>query len=74
MKQKVNIEFGRLISQNRKKLKYSQAEFADVCGVHRTYIGAIERGEKSVSLVTLQKLFTGLNIPMERLWEVLKTD
>lgn len=34
----------------------SQEEFADMCGLDRTYIGGIERGERNVSLVNIEKI------------------
>ena len=38
----------------------SQEELAVRCGIHRTYLGAIERGERNVSLATLEMLAAGL--------------
>lgn len=35
---------------------YSQEAFADVLGVHRTYMGGLERGERNVTLRTLERL------------------
>lgn len=41
-----------------------------MCGLHRTYIGAIERGERNVTLHTLSKIASGLEIdPLELLRE-----
>jgi transcriptional regulator with XRE-family HTH domain len=42
--------------------KLSQDEFAYKCGVHRTYIGSIERGERNVTLATLELLAEAMNI------------
>lgn len=56
----------RVLAANVKALrtqkKWSQEEFAERCGLHRTYIGAIERGERNVTLKTLQELASGLNV------------
>ena len=46
----------------RKRLNLSQEELADRCGVHRTYIGSIERGEKSPTLNTIEKISRGLEV------------
>lgn len=40
----------------RAKLGWSQEELAERCGLHRTYIGAIERGERNVTLTTLHRI------------------
>jgi transcriptional regulator with XRE-family HTH domain len=34
----------------------SQEEFADMCGLDRTYVGGIERGERNLSLVNIEKI------------------
>lgn len=58
----------------RKKQHLSQEELADRCGIHRTYLGAIERGEKSPTLNTIEKIAIGLNVKIIELWEVRQTD
>jgi transcriptional regulator with XRE-family HTH domain len=42
--------FGAAVRKRRQELGWSQEEFADRCGLHRTYIGGIERGERNVWL------------------------
>ena len=51
MKSKIDIQFGARIAELRKQPNISQEELAERCGVHRTYIGSIERGEKSLPLI-----------------------
>lgn len=58
----VNNHFGLKVAEIRKQQGISQEELAFRCNVHRTYIGAIERGEKSPTLNTIAKLAIGLNI------------
>ncbi len=65
--------FGALVRRLRKEQGFSQEGFAFRVGVHRTYMGDIERGEKNVTLVTANKIakalgFTlaGLLLEMER--------
>jgi transcriptional regulator with XRE-family HTH domain len=43
----------------------SQEEFADLCGLHRTYVGSIERCERNVTLSTLEAFASvmGLSVP-----------
>ena len=49
----------------RQKRKMSQEDLANMCGLHRTYIGSIERGERNATLSTLEALASalGTNIP-----------
>jgi transcriptional regulator with XRE-family HTH domain len=46
----------------------SQEEFADLCGLDRTYIGGIERGEGNVALVNLEKLAKTLKVSLSELF------
>ncbi len=68
----INKHFGKQIAQYRKDKGITQDELAFKCGMHRTYIGAIERGEKSPTLNTIYKLSIGLNIKISDIWEALK--
>ena len=56
------IAFGRVLRNIRKKSKLSQDDLGAKSGYHRTYIGQLERGEKSPSLRTLFNLATTLGI------------
>jgi transcriptional regulator with XRE-family HTH domain len=47
--------------------KWSQEEFAHVSGLHRTYIGQIERGEKNISFANLVKISGVLGVTMSEL-------
>ncbi|MFP5271060.1 helix-turn-helix domain-containing protein [Coleofasciculus sp.] len=52
----------------RKELGISQEELAEKCGLHRTYIGAIERSERNITLQTLERLAGSLGVsPLELL-------
>lgn len=69
MKLDVNKIFGKRIEVLRKKQNLSQEELAFKCELHRTYIGAIERGEKSPTLNTIEKIANGLNIEIVELFK-----
>jgi transcriptional regulator with XRE-family HTH domain len=56
--------FGR----RRKGLGVSQEEFADLCGLDRTYVGGIERGERNVAVVNLEKLAKAFKISLSELF------
>lgn len=70
----INEIFGKKVAEIRRQQNLSQEELAFRCGVHRTYIGAIERGEKSPTLNTIEKIAKGLNIEIIDLWEAKTTD
>jgi transcriptional regulator with XRE-family HTH domain len=65
-------EFGGLVRQLRTEIGLSQEEFAERCGLHRTYIGAIERGEKTVTIETALKLAKALNTSLSALFTKLE--
>ena len=48
--------FGRFVRLSRERAGISQEELAERAGLHRTYIGGIERGERNVALINLVKL------------------
>ena len=54
----------------RHSLGWSQEQLAERCGLHRTYIGAIERGERNVSLDNLERLANALHIPVSALLDI----
>ena len=62
LSEKIDIEFGRAVTDLRKKLGLTQDELAFRSGIHRAYIGTIERGEKSPTLDTIKKLANGLGV------------
>ncbi len=53
-----------MMRQLRKEQGFPQEEFAFRVGLHRTYMGDIERGEKNVTLVTADKLAKGLGLTL----------
>jgi len=58
----ISIKFGRRIKQIRENKHISQDLLGEMCGLHRTYIGMIERAERNVSIQTIQKLADALGI------------
>lgn len=66
--------FGELVRHLRKDQGFSQEEFAFRVGVHRTYMGDIERGEKNVTLVTADKLAKALGLTLSVLLLKMEQD
>jgi len=56
------------LRSRRQKLKVSQEEFADMCGLDRTYVGGIERGERNLSLVNIEKIARTFQISLSELF------
>ena len=66
----VQRAFGdRMRALRRQHLDVSQDEFALRSGLHRTYIGAVERGEVNVSLVNVIRIAATLGVPPAALFE-----
>ncbi|WP_186576346.1 helix-turn-helix domain-containing protein [Aquibacillus kalidii] len=59
---------GERIRMYRKNKKLSQEELAHLSNTHPTYIGQIERGEKNVTIDTLEKVVNALQISLEELF------
>lgn len=62
-------EFGLRIQRERKNLGISQEELAYRAGLHRTYIGMIERAERNITLGNIKKLADALQLGIKDLFE-----
>lgn len=69
---KAKKQLGSGIRKKRRELDYPQEAFAHQCGVHRTYMGAIERGERNISLMNIIRVSNALNIKALKLLELAK--
>ena len=58
---------GRAVRRVRKAADYSQESFADLVGVHRTYMGAVERGEVNISLQNIERIAEALELRVSKL-------
>lgn len=61
-------EIGDAIRHHRLAKGWSQEELSFNSGLHRTYIGAVERGERNVSVLSLQKIAHAMEIPVAALF------
>ena len=64
----IRIRFGKAVRQRRHKLGVSQEAFADMCQLDRTYIGGIERGERNVALMNIEKIAKTLRLTIAELF------
>ncbi|MBF8265441.1 MAG: transcriptional regulator [Dehalococcoidia bacterium] len=67
MKQDILIKFGERVRKERTKLGLSQEELAARAGVHRTYIGMIERAEKNITLQNIERIAKSLKLEVKDL-------
>lgn len=68
MKEHVLIKFGERVRKMRLELNLSQEQLAELAGVHRTYIGMVERAEKNITLLNIVKIAKALNVDMHSLF------
>lgn len=69
MSKDILIKFGKKVRKERLKKNLSQENFAEMIGVHRTYIGMIERAEKNITLINIKKISDALDIPLSKLFD-----
>lgn len=55
--------FGSRVRAERERLGVSQEELADRAGMHRTYLGGVERGERNVGLLNVLRIAHALGVP-----------
>ena len=64
----IKVAFGRRLRKLRTEKGLSQEALALDCDLDRTYIGGIERGERNVSLINIEKIAAALGIPVRELF------
>jgi transcriptional regulator with XRE-family HTH domain len=67
-KKKILIEFGLKVRELRKLKNLSQEELSYKTDLHRTYIGMIERAEKNITLMNIEKIANALDIKISDLF------
>jgi len=67
-KKKVLIDFGVKVRELRKLKNLSQEELSYKADLHRTYIGMIERAEKNITLMNIEKIANALDIQISDLF------
>lgn len=67
MNKRLSIKFGKRIRELRQSMNLSQETLAERAGVHRTYVGMIERGEKNITLSNISRFADALEVTIEEL-------
>lgn len=65
-------QFGERVKELRKKAGLSQEELSFRSGIHRTYIGSVERGEQNVSVDNIYKIAKALNVSLKDFFSTFK--
>jgi len=66
---KILFQFGQTIRNLRLSKGISQENFANICGLHRTYISDVELGKRNISLENIEKMSRALGISLPDLFE-----
>lgn len=69
MSSQIRKKFGKKVRALREAKGYSQEALGDAAGLHRTYIGSIERGEQNISLDNIAKIAKALKLPLQDLFK-----
>jgi len=67
----IKLLFGRGLRALREERGYSQEELAERAGLHRNYVGSVERGERNVALENIVKLAKALSVRTRDLFDSL---
>ena len=65
----VRTTFGQRVRTLRKRAGLSQEQLAFKCGLDRTYIGGVERGERNISVVNIEKIARAIDLSPKDLFE-----
>ena len=65
------IAFGEAVRRYRKDKGFSQEAFADECGIDRSYMGGVERGERNLALVNIERIVTALGMQPSEFFKAL---
>ncbi|MET1172384.1 helix-turn-helix domain-containing protein [Paenibacillus amylolyticus] len=62
-------DVGNRIRELRKAKGWTQEQLAEAAGLHYSYIGGVERGDRNISLETLEKIINGLQVAAEEIFK-----
>jgi transcriptional regulator with XRE-family HTH domain len=68
----IQKQFGKALRECRIQRNLSQEKLAELCGLHRTYISDVERGDRNISLVNIHKIASALHINISSIFNILE--
>ncbi len=63
------LRFGRKVRSERERRNLSQETLATKADVHRTYVGMIERGEKNITLLNIEKFASAFDLTLKQIMD-----
>jgi len=69
MNNSIELIFGARVRELRKKIGLSQEELAFRAGVHRNYLGGVERGERNLGLKNIKAIADALGVYLKELFD-----
>ena len=69
----ISVELGMRIRYYRKEKQITQEKLAEICNLHPTYIGQLERGEKNATIESIYRIAKGLDISISKLLENMES-
>jgi transcriptional regulator with XRE-family HTH domain len=68
------VLFGRAVRKVRLERNLSQERLAELAGIHRTYIGDVERGTRNVGILNMRRIASALGVPLSQLIQEMESD
>ena len=66
-RESARLRFARKLKQRRLELELSQEGLAEIAGLHRTYVGSVERAERNISIDSMERLAAALRVDVVQL-------
>jgi transcriptional regulator with XRE-family HTH domain len=67
----IRVRFGFAVKDRREALGWTQEEFAERVGIHRTYLSDVERGTRNLSLLNIERLAVALSLKPSELFALV---
>lgn len=68
----IKTQFGLTVKKIRNERNISQEKLAEITGLHRTYISEVERGNRNLSLINIDKISIALDLSISELFSIME--